>query len=137
MTTPAMLRHCIAERAMAWTSIPVYRTAPSVLSPPCAYVKPVSGFRRTVGAAGIREYNFMLVVVASTADDQSGQDTLDAMLEASGTHSMLAPFDDRDALGLPDVSISCDGWSEYGTDKFGELDYLTAYVELSVLAPAR
>lgn len=137
MTTPAVIRRAIAGRAAGWTGIPVFPTAPSSVQAPCAYVRPVSGFRATMGTRGTREYAYRLVVVAAAADDESGQDTLDAMLEPAGTHSMLAPFDDNDALGLPDCTVSCDGWDEYGIEKFGEIDYLTADVQVTVLAPAR
>lgn len=98
------------------------------INPPCVVVLPEQDTFATyqVSMDGQVNWRLRIIVVASPADSQSGQDILDPFLEVAGPQSIWAAVRADPTLGGAVSFCSVTAGSKYGLTNFNAVDYLTA-----------
>jgi len=105
------------------------------INPPCALVLPAPGTFATYSVSMDGQVNWTLrvLVVASLADSESGQDILDPYLSVTGPKSIWAAVDADSTLGgaVDGFAVVVNG-SAYGVTVLNGVDYLTATLTVQV-----
>ncbi len=131
MATMVQVRERLAATLDGYLSdVNVYTFVPDSVQPRAVVLVPAAGETNTMGR-GNHTYVFNAVCVAAPSTSADGQHELDKMLDTTGL-TVLAAIDDDNTLGLPDTKAHAAGWGEYGQSSFGDRDYYTAAIAVTV-----
>jgi len=127
----ASVRAGIKTALQGVSDLRIYEWIPSQLSPPAAVVSLGTGQYDADFNDGM-SVNYGVLVMLTRADDQHGQERLDAFL-GQGVNSVFYVIDAN-----PTLSASCDSarvtsWNNPGTFTIGGIEYLGVEVNIEVL----
>lgn len=110
-----------------------YDTVPDVVNVPAFVVVPETANFDVSMARGTDTWNFKLFVLVSTANMDTGQDTLDSFVSGGGINSIRqAVFVNKD-LGLTDTNAHVTGMSDYGAQfPIASIEHIGAVLGLQV-----
>lgn len=133
-STVSGLRDALKTRLATIAGLRTHDTWPAQIHPPAAIVEPLAGsFEQTLGSDDAL-YRFQIVVAVQFGTHRTAQDALDEYLTPSGTRSIRAALEGDVTLGGLAHSLSVTGWREYGTLEINGIEYLGAFVDVSVWA---
>lgn len=114
----------------------VFAFGPGTLNPPTAIVLPAPGDFIVYGATfdDANDYNLIIKVIMSAADDRSGQAQLLGYLHSSGTTSIVAAIDADQTLGGTCSSATPTVASSWGDVEWGGQVYYGAEIAVEILA---
>lgn len=131
MATISQVREALrATLASRLAEVNVYKYVPDQVTPRAIVIVPASGETQTMGR-GVHTFEFNVVCVAAPVDAATGQAELDKMIDTTGL-SVFAAIDGTRTLNLADTDAHASGWSDYGQSSFGDRDYYTAAIGVTV-----
>jgi hypothetical protein len=111
----ATIRDGLATRLSTISGLKVHDTVPADIVPPAAVVVPLTvAYDDT--QSGTDLYRFSIVVVASRAHEETGQNTLDAYIAPDGASSVKAAVD-----GDPDLASTVHDTRVVSMDEYGDI----------------
>ena len=129
----AGVRTAIAGALDTIPGLRAYAFVPDKPEPPCAIVAPSGCDYDQTMARGSDEILFTVVVLASRADDRSGQGTLDGYLAADGASSVKAAIEaDTDLAGTVDT-VRVRSWQTYGVREWAGIAYYSVEFTIEVI----
>lgn len=137
MASVAAIRAALAARLETISPLHVYATVPGSPTVPAAVVGPESGTFLTYDVAfsrGADDLAFVVLVLASRADDRSGQITLDDYLAGEGPLSIKAAIEADPTLGGTAQDVSVTEARNYGDTEFGGVNYFGCELVVEVAA---
>lgn len=131
MATLAQLRTGLKTRLETISGLNCYAVKPGKVTPPCAWVRPMSGEYRG-SLAGSPSTKFQIVVMVPITDLDNAQEAIDPYLAESGAQSIFAAINgDRTLAGIADDLLVSD-WTDYDSVNDGGTDYLSARITVEV-----
>lgn len=136
MASVTELRRGLRDRLQTIPGLHAYATAPGQINVPAAVVTPAQDlleFDATMGR-GSDEFRLLVTVYAARADDELGQDTLDAFLEGSGASSVKAAVEAESSLGgVCDFAVVSRA-RNYGEYEYAGISYFGVELVVEVTA---
>src|SRR5215207_1370120 len=118
--------------AIADTS--VYKRVPTSVNVPAILIVPAQGDYLIVHGNAGTGWEFDLIVLAPSGDEDVAQDVLDDYVDARGDKSIVSAIHANPSLGRNDCSAFVRSLSNYGAKyKVGVDEYIGATLRLSVL----
>lgn len=126
------IRRAVAAAARTVPGLEASHYVPDRIDPPYAYPAATDGNydETTDGAAGVV---VTVRVLTSRAEDQSGQELLDAYLATSGATSVKAAIESDPTLGGLVDDLAVQGWSGYRLYEIAGTDYYGAELTVVIL----
>lgn len=119
----------------AFDDTAVYERVPASVVVPAVLIVPAQGDYLVVHGNGGTSWEFDLVVVVPSADEDVAQDILDDYIDARGDKSIVAVVHANPSLGRADCSAVVRRLSNYGIKyAVSGTEYIGATLRLSVLA---
>lgn len=124
MATLIQIRTGLAARLDTISGLEVYRRMPGSISPPCAAVGGPEIDYDNAFQRGGDDWTIPVRVYVSRADDDAGQDALDAYLAPTGAVSVKAAIEGDGTLGGIVDSTRVTRFRGYGNYEIGGIMYL-------------
>lgn len=110
-----------------------YDTVPDTIQLPCAFVKPARGrYHETFVSSKLTHFMEVTVLLARGGVLDERQDTMDDLLEPTGSGSLLAAIEAASFEAHADYAI-VRGYRDYGGLQFGEQTYLGFKLDVEVV----
>ncbi len=115
--------------------IKVYERVPASVIVPAVLIVPAQADYLIVHGNAGTGWEFDLIVLAPSGDEEVAQDILDDYIDARGTRSIVAALHTSASLGRNDCSASLRRLSSYGSKySVGGTEYVGASLRLFVIA---
>ena len=134
MASLTAIRAGLAGRLATIPGLNTHYVWPSTITPPAAIILPIAGdYKRTMGGTDTL-WTFAITVIVKLGTFESGQDNLDAYLDASGASSIVAAI-----LAEPTLSGVADdvmrvAFTEYADRPVKGVNYMSGTIEVDVWA---
>jgi hypothetical protein len=115
MATFSAIRSGLKTRLETVSGLTVYDYVPDFIDPPTALIAPFNtlNFDSTM-QRGSDTYEIPVIVYVSKVDAETGQDSIDSYLAASGSNSIKAAIEGDTTLGGAAMSVRVVSATEYG-----------------------
>ena len=115
MATFSSIRSGIKTRLETISNLTVYDYVPDFIDPPTAIIAPFNtlNFDSTM-QRGSDTYEVPVILYVSKVDAETGQDSLDSYLAASGANSIKAAIEGDTTLGGAAMSVRVVNATDYG-----------------------
>lgn len=115
MATFSAIRSGLKTRLETVSGLTVYDYVPDFIDPPTALIAPFNtlNFDSTM-QRGSDTYEIPVIVYVSKVDAETGQDSIDSYLAASGSNSIKAAIEGDTTLGGAAMSVRVVSAAEYG-----------------------
>jgi len=110
-------------------TIPGLRTADTVPdnpNPPIAIVLPQNVQFDNAFQRGMNTYTFAVLVVVNRVSERTAQNSLDAYISGTGTHSIKRAVESDKSLGGKAFDVRVSDVRNYGDITIGEINYFSA-----------
>jgi hypothetical protein len=134
MATLTQIREAIGARLATIADLNVSATVVGQITPPCAIVAPAAegAVDYDTSMSGTTDYNLVITLFVSRADDPSGQNTLDAYVDPTGTSSIHAAVNGTLGGLVDDANVG--RASRYGNFNYAGIDYFGCEFPVQVMA---
>ena len=115
MATFSAIRSGLKTRLETVSGLTVYDYVPDFIDPPTALIAPFNtlNFDSTM-QRGSDTYEIPVIVYVSKVDAETGQDSIDSYLAASGSNSIKAAIEGDTTLGGAAMSVRVVNATDYG-----------------------
>ena len=137
MASVVAIRQALADRLGSIAGLTPYATIPGSVVVPAAVVGPENGTFLTYDVAMSRggdDLSFVVLVLASRADERSGQTMLDGYLAGDGPTSVKAAIEADPSLAGTVQDVSVTEARNYGDVEYNGVQYFGCEVVVEVAA---
>lgn len=129
----AMKARLVAYYESQGQPVNVYATVPGQVVTTAVIVEPIAGaYHRTLTSG--TDHTLALHLLAHFGDRDAAQRTVAQMLSETGALSVVAAIHADRTLGGVVSYADPQSYRDYGTRRYGEVDYLMATVEVAITA---
>lgn len=140
MSSITVIRKALQSTIQAYmgTAQMVYDTVPGITELPGVVIEPAKGDFLGAMGRGTDEWYFNVMVFASRADEQNGQNNLDELISGAGPKSIRQAIFLNPTLGLADSTAVVTGMRGYGgTTKDAGMGVVGAILTVCVYTDGR
>jgi hypothetical protein len=136
MTSIAAIRDGLKTRLATIAGLHCYDTVPGSIMSPAAVVAPAAGeflrYDQSMGPAGVDTLTMTVTLFVANTDTQQAQESLDAYLHDTDATSVRAAIAGGGTLGGTADFAVLETARNYGIVKFGEIEYLSVELVVSI-----
>lgn len=126
MASVSELRIGLATNLATISGLRTAATMPDNPNPPIAIIQPENISYDDTFHRGMNTYQFAVIVVVGKVSERSGQNSLDAYISPTGSHSIKLAVESDKTLGGKAYDVRVTDMRAYSSFSIGDVNYLAA-----------